>query len=133
MKVQPYLREYNWIRCCEVGIEYKKLVRSLAELQWGRSTLFIHKTRGKSTYTITDKNSGMAVLEGLKEPTVRAARLYLARNLTDEQDKELDMLPSQRLLRAYHRRRLEDLPYRKDVEQDILFALQGIMTSGDPF
>ena len=80
MKVQPYLREYNWIRCCEVGIEYKKLVRSLAELQWGRSTLFIHKTKGKSTYTITDKNSGMAVLEGLKEPTVRAARLYLARN-----------------------------------------------------
>lgn len=36
-------KEYNYIRCCEVGIEYKKLVRSYGEFQWGRSTLFIHK------------------------------------------------------------------------------------------
>lgn len=68
MKVQPYLREYNWIRCCEVGIEYKKLVRSIAELQWGRSTLFIHKTKGKSTYTITDKNSAWQSWRGSKNP-----------------------------------------------------------------
>lgn len=133
-RVETQEKEYNLIRCCKVGIEYKKLVRSYGEFQWGRSTLFIHKAQPAGwPYVISDKNSGMAVLVGLKTPTVKAARLYLARNLTDEQDKALNMLPSQRLLKAYHRRRLEDLPYRKDVEQDILFALQGIMTSGDPF
>ena len=127
-------KEYNYIRCCEVGIEYKKLVRSYGEFQWGRSTLFIHKSQPKGwPYVISDKNSGMAILGGLKTPTVKAARLFLAKNLTDEQDEALDRLPSQRLLKAYHRRRLADLPHRKEVAQDILFALQGVMTSDVPF
>lgn len=127
-------KEYNWIRCKEVGIEYKKLVRSYGEFQWGRSTLFIHKAHPAGwPYVITDKDSGMAVLWGLKTPTVKAARLYLAKNLTDEQDEALDRLPSQRLLKAYRQRRLADLPYRKDVAKNILSILEGQMTSGDPF
>lgn len=127
-------KEYNYIRCQEVGIEYKKLVRSYGEFQWGRSTLFIHKSQSKGwPYVISDKNSGVAILCGLKTPTVKAARLFLAKNLTDEQDEALDRLPSQRLLKAYHRRRLADLPHRKEVAQDILFALQGVMTSDVPF
>lgn len=128
-------KEFNYIRCCEAGIEYKKLVRSYGEFQWGRSTLFIHRShpRTRYDYTITDKNSGLAVLIGLKTPTVAAAKLYLARNLTDEQDEALDRLPSQRLLKGYLRRRLVDLPHRNTVYQDILFALQGEMTSGVPF
>lgn len=126
--------EYNWIRCKEVGIEYKKWVKSYGEFQWGRSTLFIHKASPAGwPYVISDKDSGMAVLAGLKTPTVKAAKLFLSKNLTDEQDEALDRLPSQRLLKAYRRRRLEDLPYRSEVDQDILFALQGIMSSGDPF
>ena len=127
-------KEYNWIRCREVGIEYKKLVRSYGEFQWGRSTLFIHKAHPAGwPYVISDKDSGLAILCGLKTPTVKAARLFLAKNLTDEQDEALDRLPSQRLLKAYRRRRLADLPHRREVAQDILFALQGQMTSGDPF
>ena len=127
-------REYNLIRCREVGIEYKKLVRSYGEFQWGRSTLFIHKAQPAGwPYVISDKNSGLAVISGLKTPTVKAAKLYLSKNLTDEQDEALDRLPSQRLLCGYRKRKLEDLPYRREVAQDILLALQGVMTSGDPF
>lgn len=125
---------YELIRCREVGIEYKKLVRSYGEFQWGQSTLFIHKAHPAGwPYVITDKNSGMAVICGLKTPTVKAAKLYLARHLTDSQDRALSRLPTRRLLGAYRKRRLEDLPYRKTVAQDILFALQGVMTGGDPF
>ena len=127
-------KEYNYIRCCEVGIEYKKLVRSYEECKWGRSTLFIHKAHPAGwPYVISDKDSGLAILCGLKTPTVRAAKLFLAKNLTDEQDEALDRLPSQRLLKAYRRRRLADLPHRREVEKDILFALQGQMTSDFPF
>lgn len=126
--------EYNWIRCREVGIEYKRWVKSYGEFQWGRSTLFIHKSVPAGwPYVISDKNSGMAILVGLKTPTVRAAKLYLAKNLTDQQDEALDRLPSQRILHAYRRRRLADLPYRRQVQDQILMALQGDMTSGDPF
>lgn len=128
------MAEYNWIRCKEVGIEYKKWVRSYGEFQWGRSTLFIHKAVPAGwPYVISDKNSGLAVLVGLKTPTVRAAKLYMAKNLTDQQDLALDRLPSQRILHAYRRRRLEDLPYRRQVQDEILMALQGQMISGDPF
>lgn len=128
------MAEYNWIRCKEVGIEYKKWVKSYGEFQWGRSTLFIHKAVPAGwPYVISDKNSGLAVLVGLKTPTVRAAKLYMAKNLTDQQDLALDRLPSQRILHAYRRRRLEDLPYRRQVQDEILMALQGQMISGDPF
>lgn len=128
------MAEYNWIRCKEVGIEYKRWVKSYGEFQWGRSTLFIHKAVPAGwPYVISDKNSGLAVLVGLKTPTVRAAKLYMAKNLTDQQDLALDRLPSQRILHAYRRRRLEDLPYRRQVQDEILMALQGQMISGDPF
>lgn len=128
------MKEFNYIRCKEAGIEYKKLVRSYEEFKWGRSTLFIHKAHPAGwPYVISDKDSGLAILCGLKTPTVRAAKLFLAKNLTDEQDEALDRLPSQRLLKAYHRRRLTDLPHRRGVEKDILFALQGQMTSDFPF
>lgn len=134
MKKKKEPREFNWIRCQEVGIEYKKLVRSYGEFQWGRSTLFIHKAHPTGwPYVISDKDSGMAIACGLKTPTVKAARLFLARNLTDEQDEALDRLPSQRLLKAYHRRRLADLPYRREVAENILRELEGVMISGDPF
>lgn len=127
-------KEYNWIRCQEVGIEYKKCVRSYGEFQWGRSTLFIHKSYPSGwPYVISDKDSGLAVLRGLKTPTVGAARLFLARNLTNEQDEALDRLPSQRLLKAYHRKRLSDLPHRKEVARDILYALEEQITSSSPF
>ena len=127
-------KEYNWIRCCEVGIEYKKCVRSYGEFQWGRSTLFIHKAHPSGwPYVISDKDSGMAVLSGLRTPTVKAARLFLARNLTDEQDEALDRLPSQRLLRAYHRKKLTDLPHRRKVASSILKALEEQITSSSPF
>lgn len=128
------MADYNWIRCREVGIEYKKWVKSYGEFQWGRSTLFIHKAVPAGwPYVISDKNSGLSVLVGLKTPTVKAAKLYLAKNLTDQQDEALDRLPSQRILYAYKRKRLTDLPYRRQVQKDILMALQGEMTSGDPF
>lgn len=128
------MKEFNYIRCKEAGIEYKKLIRSYKEFKWGRSTLFIHKAHPAGwPYVISDKDSGLAILCGLKTPTVRAAKLFLAKNLTDEQDEALDRLPSQRLLKAYHRRRLTDLPHRREVEKDILFALQGQMTSDFPF
>lgn len=127
-------KEYNWIRCCEVGIEYKKCVRSYGEFQWGRSTLFIHKAHPSGwPYVISDKDSGMAVLSGLRTPTVKAARLFLARNLTDEQDGALDRLPSQRLLKAYHRKKLTDLPHRRKVASSILKALEEQITSSSPF
>ncbi len=127
-------KEYNWIRCCEVGIEYKKCVRSYGEFQWGRSTLFIHKAHPSGwPYVISDKDSGMAVLSGLRTPTVKAARLFLARNLTDEQDEALDRLPSQRLLKAYHRKKLTDLPHRRKVASSILKALEEQITSSSPF
>ena len=128
------MKEFNYIRCKEAGIEYKKLIRSYKEFKWGRSTLFIHKAHPAGwPYVISDKDSGLAILCGLKTPTVRAAKLFLAKNLTDEQDEALDRLPSQRLLKAYRRRRLADLPHRREVEKDILFALQGQMTSDFPF
>ena len=127
-------KEYNWIRCQEVGIEYKKCVRSYGEFQWGRSTLFIHKAHPSGwPYVISDKDSGMAVLSGLRTPTVKAARLFLARNLTDEQDEALDRLPSQRLLKAYHRKKLADLPHRRKVASRILKALEEQITSSSPF
>lgn len=127
-------KEYNWIRCCEVGIEYKKCVRSYGEFQWGRSTLFIHKAHPSGwPYVISDKDSGMAVLSGLRTPTIKAARLFLARNLTDEQDEALDRLPSQRLLKAYHRKKLTDLPHRRKVASSILKALEEQITSSSPF
>lgn len=127
-------KEYNLIRCREAGVEYKKLVRSYGEFKWGRSTLFIHKAVPAGwPYVISEKDSGLAILCGLKTPTVRAAKLYLARNLTDSQDEALDRLPSQRLLKACHRKRLNDLPYKRKVAKKILFNLQGVMTSGDPF
>lgn len=127
-------KEYNWIRCREVGIEYKRWVKSYGEFQWGRSTLFIHKAVPAGwPYVISDKNSGLAIICGLKTPTVRAAKLYLAKNLTDQQDRALERLPSQRILHAYRRRRLGDLPYRSQVRDNILMALQGEMISGDPF
>ena len=127
-------KEYNWIRCCEVGIEYKKCVRSYGEFQWGRSTLFIHKAHPSGwPYVISDKDSGMAVLSGLRTPTVKAARLFLARNLTDEQDEALDRLPSQRLLKAYRRKKLTDLPHRRKVASRILKALEEQITSSSPF
>ena len=127
-------KEYNWIRCCEVGIEYKKCVRSYGEFQWGRSTLFIHKAHPSGwPYVISDKDSGMAVLSGLRTPTVKAARLFLARNLTDEQDEALDRLPSQRLLKAYHQKKLTDLPHRRKVASRILKALEEQITSSSPF
>ena len=127
-------KEYNWIRCCEVGIEYKKCVRSYGEFQWGRSTLFIHKAHPSGwPYVISDKDSGMAVLSGLRTPTVKAARLFLAKNLTDEQDEALDRLPSQTLLKAYHRKKLTDLPHRRKVASSILKALEEQITSSSPF
>lgn len=127
-------KEYNYIRCCEVGIEYKKLVRSYGEFQWGRSTLFIHKAHPSGwPYVISDKDSGMAVLSGLRTPTIKAARLFLARNLTDEQDEALDRLPSQRLLKAYHRKKLTDLPHRRKVASSILRTLEEQITSSSPF
>ena len=127
-------KEYNYIRCREAGIEYKKLVRSYGEFQWGKSTLFIHKAYpAKWPYVISDKNSGIAVIRGLKNPTVKSAKLFLAKNLTDEQDEALDRLPSQRLLGAYQRKRLSSLPHRREVAQDILFSLQNTITSGVPF
>lgn len=126
--------EYNWIRCREAGIEYKRWVRSYGEFQWGRSTLFIHKSVPAGwPYVISDKNSGLSILVGLKTPTVKAAKLYLAKNLTDQQDRALDRLPSQRILHAYKRRRLEDLPYRSQVQNDIIMALQGEMNPQNPF
>lgn len=126
--------EYNWIRCREAGIEYKRWVRSYGEFQWGRSTLFIHKSVPAGwPYVISDKNSGLSILVGLKTPTVKAAKLYLAKNLTDQQDQALDRLPSQRILHAYKRRRLEDLPYRSQVQNDIIMALQGEMNPQNPF
>jgi hypothetical protein len=134
LKVKGPEKEFEYIRCQEMGIQYKKLVRSYGSFRWGRSILFIHKAVPKGwPYVISDRISGMAVLSGLQTPTVRAAKLFLARNLTDAQDEALDRLPAQRLLSAYKQRRLRDLPYRKQVEKRILFALQGVMTSNDPF
>lgn len=128
------MKEYNYIRCREVGIEYKKLVRSYGEFFWGKAELFIHKSSPAGyPYCISEKRSGMAVICGLKTPTVRAAKLYLAKNLTDEQDKKLDRYTHQRLLRAYHRRKLEDLPHKRQVRDQILRALEGEIVSGDPF
>lgn len=128
------LKEYNWIRCQEAGIQYKKLVRSFGEFQWGRSILFIHRSHpGKIPYVISDKNSGMSVAVGLRTPTVRAAKLHLTQNLTDEQDVVLNLLPSQRLLMAYHNRKLKDLPYRKEVANQIIWALEERITSSNPF
>lgn len=128
------MKEYHHIRCCEAGIEYKKLVRSYGEFTYGRSKLFIHKAHpAKWPYVISDVNSGLAVICGLKKPTEQAAKLYLSRNLSDEQDRALDLLPSQRLMSAYHRKRLADLPHRKEIAKDIIFALEEKMTSGNPF
>lgn len=128
------LTEYHYIRCREAGIEYKKLVRSYGEFEYGGLKLFIHKAQpAKWPYGISEVSSGLSVVCGLKKPTVAAAKLYLARNLTEEQDRALDLFSQQRLLRAYRRKRLEDLPHRREVLQDILFALEETMTSGVPF
>ena len=128
------MKEFHYIRCKEVGIEYKKLVRSSGEFEYGGLKLFIHKAQpAKWPYVISEVSSGMSIACGLKKPTVAAAKLYLARNLTEEQDRALDLFSKQRLLRAYRRKRLEDLPHRREVEKDILFALEEQMMSTIPF
>ena len=128
------MTEYHYIRCREAGIEYKKLVRSYGEFDYGGVRLFIHKAQpAKWPYVISEVDSGLSVIVGLKKPTVAAAKLYLARNLTEEQDRALEVFSQQRLLKAYRRRKLEDLPHRKEVLQDILFALEETMASGVPF
>ena len=128
------MKEFHYIRCKEVGIEYKKLVRSYGEFEYGGLKLFIHKAQpAKWPYVISEVSSGMSIACGLKKPTIAAAKLYLARNLTEEQDRALDLFSKQRLLRAYRRKRLEDLPHRREVEKDILFALEEQMMSTIPF
>ena len=128
------MKEFHYIRCKEVGIEYKKLVRSYGEFEYGGLKLFIHRAQpAKWPYVISEVSSGMSIACGLKKPTVAAAKLYLARNLTEEQDRALDLFSKQRLLRAYRRKRLEDLPHRREVEKDILFALEEQMMSTIPF
>ena len=128
------MKEFHYIRCKEVGIEYKKLVRSYGEFEYGGLKLFIHRAQpAKWPYVISEVSSGQSIACGLKKPTVAAAKLYLARNLTDEQDRALDLFSRQRLLRAYRRKRLEDLPHRREVEKDILFALEEQMMSTIPF
>ena len=128
------MKEFHYIRCKEVGIEYKKLVRSYGEFEYGGLKLFIHKAQpAKWPYVISEVNSGLSIACGLKKPTIAAAKLYLARNLTEEQDRALDLFSRQRLLRAYRRKRLEDLPHRREVEKDILFALEEQMMSTIPF
>ena len=128
------MKEFHYIRCKEVGIEYKKLVRSYEEFEYGGLKLFIHKAQpAKWPYVISEVSSGLSIACGLKKPTIAAAKLYLARNLTEEQDRALDLFSKQRLLRAYRRKRLEDLPHRREVEKDILFALEEQMMSTIPF
>lgn len=128
------MKEFHYIRCKEVGIEYKKLVRSYGEFEYGGLKLFIHKAQpAKWPYVISEVSSGLSIACGLKKPTVAAAKLYLARNLTEEQDRALDLFSQQRLLRAYRKKRLEDLPHRREVEKDILFALEEQMMSTIPF
>lgn len=128
------MKEFHYIRCKEVGIEYKKLVRSYGEFEYGGLKLFIHRAQpAKWPYVISEVSSGLSITCGLKKPTVAAAKLYLARNLTEEQDRALDLFSKQRLLRAYRRKRLEDLPHRREVEKDILFALEEQMMSTIPF
>ena len=128
------MKEFHYIRCKEVGIEYKKLVRSYGEFEYGGLKLFIHRAQpAKWPYVISEVSSGLSIACGLKKPTVAAAKLYLARNLTEEQDRALDLFSRQRLLRAYRRKRLEDLPHRREVEKDILFALEEQMMSTLPF
>lgn len=128
------MKEFHYIRCKEVGIEYKKLVRSYGEFEYGGLKLFIHRAQpAKWPYVISEVSSGLSIACGLKKPTVAAAKLYLARNLTEEQDRALDLFSKQRLLRAYRRKRLEDLPHRREVEKDILFALEEQMMSTIPF
>lgn len=128
------MKEFHYIRCKEVGIEYKKLVRSYGEFEYGGLKLFIHKAQpAKWPYVISEVSSGLSIACGLKKSTVAAAKLYLARNLTEEQDRALDLFSQQRLLRAYRRKRLEDLPHRREVEKDILFALEEQMMSTLPF
>ena len=128
------MKEFHYIRCKEVGIEYKKLVRSYGEFEYGGLKLFIHRAQpAKWPYVISEVSSGLSIACGLKKPTVAAAKLYLARNLTEEQDRALDLFSRQRLLRAYRRKRLEDLPHRREVEKDILFALEEQMMSTIPF
>lgn len=128
------MKEFHYIRCKEVGIEYKKLVRSYGEFEYGGLKLFIHRAQpAKWPYVISEVSSGLSIACGLKKPTVAAAKLYLARNLTEEQDRALDLFSQQRLLRAYRRKRLEDLPHRREVEKDILFALEEQMMSTIPF
>ena len=128
------MKEFHYIRCKEVGIEYKKLVRSYGEFEYGGLKLFIHKAQpAKWPYVISEASSGLSIACGLKKSTVAAAKLYLARNLTEEQDRALDLFSRQRLLRAYRRKRLEDLPHRREVEKDILFALEEQMMSTLPF
>lgn len=128
------MKEFHYIRCKEVGIEYKKLVRSYGEFEYGGLKLFIHRAQpAKWPYVISEVSSGLSIACGLKKPTIAAAKLYLARNLTEEQDRALDLFSRQRLLRAYRRKRLEDLPHRREVEKDILFALEEQMMSTIPF
>ena len=128
------MKEFHYIRCKEVGIEYKKLVRSYGEFEYGGLKLFIHKAQpAKWPYVISEVSSGLSIACGLKKSTVAAAKLYLARNLTEEQDRALDLFSRQRLLRAYRRKRLEDLPHRREVEKAILFALEEQMMSTLPF
>lgn len=126
--------EHHYIRCREAGIEYKKLVRSYGEFEYGGLKLFIHKCQpAKWPFSISEISSGMSIVCGLKKPTVAAAKLYLSRNLTEEQDRALDLFSKQKILRAHRKRRLETLPHRREVVKDILFALEKTMTSDLPF
>lgn len=128
------MKEFNWIRCQEVGIQYKKLVKSYGQFTYGRTRLFIHKSiAGDGLYSISDIDSGILIITGLRKPSIPAARVYLSRNLTPEQDKVLDLYPSQKLLKAYHRKSLDLLPNKKEVEDQILRRLEEIIISGNPF
>lgn len=128
------MTEYHYIRCREASIEYKKLVKSYGEFDYGGLRLFIHKAHpAKWPYVISEVSSGISVLVGLKKPTVAAAKLFLARNLTKEQDQALDLLSKQRILKEYRRKKLEGLPHRRAVANDILMALEETMVSGCPF
>lgn len=128
------MKEYNYIRCKEAGVEYKRLVRSYGEFFWGKAILFIHKSTRGGCYTISEKHTGAWVLGDLKTPTVRAAKLHLAKNLSEEKDAALDRYVGQRLLLAYKWKSLKNLPHKKQVSDQILKAYEGVVIGeGSPY
>lgn len=120
-------KEYNYIHCREAGIEYKRIVRSYGEFFWGKALLFIHKSTRGGDYTISEKHTGDLVLSDLKTPTIRAAKLHLAKNLSEEKNIALDRYVSQRLLLAYRGKSLKNLPYKKQIKDQILKAYEGVI------